>query len=930
MASQTSRSSFLIFSSLWATPNTILFHFRFNKPEFKPCFWTAFCILANNNMLESARLLPSRMVGQTISHYKIIDKLGAGGMGVVYKALDLKLERTVALKFLLTDVAVSDRDKERLLREARAASALDHPNIGVIYGLEESDDHQLFIVMGYYEGETLARKLSHGRIPIRESLDLAIQIASGLSAAHARNIIHRDIKPSNIIITNDEVAKIVDFGLARVIATPSMTQTGEVTGTVTYMSPEQTLGKPVDQRTDVWSLGVVMAEMFSGQNPFARDTASSVIFAILNQPPALAGAIPPDVQSIVYRALSKDPATRYPSCKELLADLQALPKFAEREVDGSAPTVSISSEEFEKYVERASTPSWAPGVPPKPARRVWLAAGAVFLILVGALFLVPSSRERIKAAFLPTNENHIAVLPFDNFGNNPDNEILAQGLMDSLTSRLSNLEVGQQSLWVVPASVVRSRKVTDPSAALRVLDATLVVKGSIEREDKYVRLTVNLINTKTLRQIGSAEVEDRAGDFGTLQNEAVSRLARLMGITITPEMLSATGGNVNPAAYESYLKALGYLQRYDKPGNLDLAIAALNDAVKADPQFAVAYAELANAYRMRYGRDPNPKWVEEAVANASRAAQMNSHVPAVYVTLARTHSMQAKYDLALQEFQQALQLDPHSADALEGLAGTYEQMGRIADAESTFKKSVALRPDFWGGYNSLGLFYTRRGKYADAIVQIQRVIELTPDNAPAYLNLAAVYLNMGDPNQNSAAEQALKKSIELSPSYPAYANLGLLYYNEKRYADSATMTEKALTFNDKDYRVWSNLVATYEWLKNDDKSALARDHELKLVEDVVKDQPQDATAQSELAGLYAKEKMREKALVRIQSALALSPDDPRVLVNVADAYEILGDRQNALRYVEKALQKGYPLEDLKSDPEDQTLLQDPKFRPNGK
>jgi serine/threonine-protein kinase len=322
--------------------------------------------------------------------------------------------------------------------------------------------------------------------------------------------------------------------------------------------------------------------------------------------------------------------------------------------------------------------------------------------------------------------------------------------------------------------------------------------------------------------------------------------------------------------------------------------------------------------------------MEEAAANASRAAQIDSHLPAVYVTLARTHAVQGKYDLALQEFQQALQLDSHSADALEGLAGTYERMGRIADSESTFKKAVALRPDFWGGYNTLGLFYTRRGKYADATAELQHVIELTPDNAPAYFNLAAVYLDMGDPKQFSAAEQALKKSIELSPSYPAYANLGLLYYNEKRYADSAAATEKALTFNDKDYRVWSNLLAAYEWLKKDDKAAAARERELKLVEEAVKSQPQDATAQSELAGLYAAQKMRDKALIRIQAALALSPDDPRVLVNVGDAYETLGDRPNAVRCVEKALRKGYPLDDMKSDPSLQNLLSDSNFRPNEK
>lgn len=870
-----------------------------------------------------------KVIGQTISHYRVIEKLGAGGMGMVYKALDLKLQRTVALKFLLTE-SVNDRDKEGLVREARAASALDHPNIGVIYGLEESEDHQLYIVMGYYEGETLAQRLARGPISVHDSIDLAVQIARGLSAAHARNIIHRDIKPSNIILTADNVAKIVDFGLARVIATPSMTQSGEISGTVIYMSPEQTLSKPLDQRTDIWALGVVMAEMLTGRNPFLRDTPSSVIFAILNEPPVLSGAIPPELQSIIYRELSKDPATRYQTTKGLLADLQALPSFAELAEGGAGLTASSLSNDLEKYVKQASTPSWVVSAPRKPVSRWWLAGAAVLVLLVAVPLLNSSIRERIAGVFFSSDERHIAVLPFDNIGNNPANEILAQGLMDSLTSRLSNLEVGKQSLWVVPASVVRGRKVEDPSAALRALDATLVVKGSIEREGQDLRLTVNLINTKTLRQIGSAEFEDRAGDFASLQDEAVSKLARLMGITITPEMLKATGGNVNPAAYESYLKALGYIQRYDKPGNLDSAIAALNDAVKADPQFAVAYAELADAYRMKNGLDPNPKWVDEAVANASHAAEIDSHIPAVYVTLARTHAMQAKYDLALQEFQKALQLDPHSGDAVEGLAGTYERMGRFAEAESTFKKSVALRPDFWGGYNSLALFYTRRGKNADAIAQFQHVIELTPDNASAYLNLAAVYLNMGDPQQFPAAEQALKKSIDLSPSYPAYANLGLLYYNEKRFGDAAAATEKALTFNDKDFHVWSNLLAAYEWLKNDDKATVAREREQKLVEDVVKDQPQDATAQSELAGLYAKQKLREKALTRIQTAVTLSPDDPRVLINVADAYETLGDRPNALLFVEKALQKGFPLEDLKSDPDQQALLQDPKFRPSGR
>jgi serine/threonine-protein kinase len=875
------------------------------------------------------------MLGQTISHYKITDKLGAGGMGVVYKALDCKLERTVALKFLPADVAVSDGDKENLLREARAASALDHPNIGVIYGLEESGDHQVYIVMGYYEGETLAQKLSRGPIPLRESLDLAIQITSGLSAAHARNIVHRDVKPSNIIVTKDHIAKIVDFGLARVVASSRATQSLQVSGTLPYMAPEQVLGEPIGQCSDVWALGVILVQMVTGSHPFLRENTAAMTFAILNQPPAALEVMPPLLQPIAYRALSKKPEHRYPGAKEMLAGLETARSQITATPMGTLGesatlTSAVSANELHAYVERASMPRWQTAAPQKPAfRRGFLAVGAAALLAAASL-LLPPVRERLAGLLMASRENHIAVLPFDNLGNDPANQAVTEGMMDSLTSKLSNLNVAQESLWVVPASVVRSRGVTDPSAAFRELGVTMVVKGSIQREGQNVHLTVNLIDTRKLRQIGSAALEDRAGDLAALQDDAVAHLARLMNINVTPAMLRATGGSVAPAAYEPYLKALGYKQRYDKPGMLELAITELNNAVHTDPKFALGYATLADIYRIRYALDPNPKWIEEATANASRAAQLDDHLPAVFVTLGRIHGMIGKHDLAVQEFQHALQLNPRDADALAGMAGAYERMGRFVDAEATFQKATALRPDFWDGYNMLGMFYTRRGKNAEAIAEFRRVIELTPDNAPAYLNLASVYLNMGDARFFTDAEQALNKSIGLSPSYPAYANLGLLYYNEKRYRDAAAMTEKALSFNDKDYRVWSNLVAAYEWLKENDKAAAAREQELKLVEDLVKLQPQDATAQSELAGLYAERKSHDKAMIRIQSALALSPDDPRVLVNVGFAYEKLGDRPNARRYVDKALQKGFPFDDLQSDPGLQDLLSDPNFRPQRK
>jgi serine/threonine-protein kinase len=868
----------------------------------------------------------SLAVGERIGEYQILGIVGAGGMGVVYRALDVKLERTVALKFLTGELSAGEKEKAQFLQEAKAASSLDHTNVGVIHGVEETEDGHLFIVMAFYEGETLSQRIRRGPLPVNQAVNIAIQMAQGLAEAHAHNVVHRDIKPSNVILTSQGVAKIVDFGLARVVSSATLTQSGGITGTIAYMSPEQAVGKRVDQRTDIWSLGVVLAEMLTGQNPFQRDTLPSIMLAIMGQPPAMMDGVPPELQPIIYRALSKDPESRYPSCAELLADLQQIHVEAGAPVgvDDSSPTRSVRPEEFRKFVEKASGSVWPLEGPRKQSRLGWIVAGVVLAAVLVAL-LIPSVRGRIANGLLARDEDHIAVLPFDNIGNDPANEAVAEGLMDSLTSKLSNLEVGKQSLWVVPASEVRRLKIEDPTAALRELGATLVVKGSVGRDDRGVHLTVNLINTKTLRQVGSAAVEDASGDFAAVQDEAVSRLARLMGIKVTADMLRATGGSVTPAAYESYLKALGYMQRYDKPGNLDQAIGELQNAVKTDARFALGFAGLGEAYSLKYLVDPNPKWIDEAAANCKHAAELDDHLPSVYATLGRIHSGAGQFDLAVQEFQRALDLNPRDADALVGMASTYEKAGRIPDAEATYKRAAAMRPDYWDGYNSLGLFYDRQQRYSESVAQLQKAIELTPDNSQAYFNLGAIYLDMGD-KYLADAETALKKSLSLNPSYPAYANLGVLYFSEKRYAEAAAMTEKALQLNGEDYRVWENLGADYEWQGQKDKAAAAYDRELEILEKETKLQSQDSQAQSALGNLYARKHLRDKAILRIRAALALAPTDSHVLVNVAEAYEMLGDRRQALSYIEQALKNGYPLDDLKQDMEAQGLLSDPDFK----
>ena len=859
------------------------------------------------------------MAGDRVGPYQILALIGSGGMGVVYRALDLKLQRKVALKVLPDEVIGSPSQKEQFLREGRTASSLDHPNIGIIHGIEETPDGRIFIVMAYYDGETLARKLMRGALPIEEATDTAIQIARGLQEAHSKAIVHRDIKPSNIILTHHNVAKIVDFGLAQVNSSSLSTQSLSTSGTIGYMSPEQTMGKPVDQRTDLWALGVVLAEMCTGRNPFQRDSATATILAILNESPQLPEELPLELRRIAYCALSKDAATRYASSQEVLGDLEA---FREEFASGARESQPRRpSARFKETIDRASVQMLGTAKGPGKKRRSLVWAASTFAVLL-AVLAVPSVRNRLFGSRL----EHVAVLPLENVGNNPANEAISQGLMESLTSRLSNLDVGQQSLWVVAASEVRRQKITDPGAARRELGATLAVTGNIQRDGQDVRLTVNLIDTKTLRQIGSAALESRAGDIASLQDEAVARLARLMHVNVTAAMLHDTGGRVTPAAYEDYLTALGFMQRYDKPGNLDSAISALEQAIRTDPRFALGYAALGQAYQLKYVVDPNPKWIEEASANCKRALELDNHLPAAYVTLGRIHTDSGQYDLAAQEFQHALDLNPREADALNGIGVSYQRASRTKDAEAAFKKAIALRDDDWVTYNALGLFYNTQGQYAQAIEQYERAAQLVPDNATVYSNMAASYLNMSDAKAIPKAEAALQKSIELSPSYPAYANLGILYSQQKRYQESAAATEKALQLNDQNYRVWENLAVAYERLGQKEKAAAARERELAVVEANAKVRPKDAVLQSFLGLLYAKKDRREDADRHLQAALALTGDDQDVLENVAEAYAQMGRHREAVQYLEKAVAKGYPMEDLKTNPAVESLLADPSFR----
>ena len=694
------------------------------------------------------------------------------------------------------------------------------------------------------------------------------------------------------------------------------------------MSPEQALGKITDQRTDIWSLGCTLAEMLTSRQPFQRESAGATVLAILNDAPLPMDEIPPDLLRIIYHALAKEPDTRYQTCAELLADLKDFRAHLER--SASSPKLPRSSSslsrELRLHKEQASRSTWRTTVVPTTHWQRWIVILGGVTALLAIISFVPPVRERLAQMGSP-KEEHIAVLPFDSPGNDASMESESEGLMDSMTDELSNLSTQQKSLWVIPSSVIRSRKITDASEAARELGATMVVRGSIQKNDQGIHLSVHLIDAKNLRQIGAASLDDPAGDIASLQTQAVSRLAQLMHINVSSDTLKNAAGNVAPASYESYLKALGLLQRYDKPGNLDAAITSLRSAVDADPRFAVGFAQLGEAYRIKYKIDKNLKWLDEATANCQRAVQIDNKLPAAWVTLARIHEANGNNDLALDEFQKAITLNPRSAEAISGLAGVYENTGHQKEAEENFQRAAALRPDYWDGYDELGLYYDRQNKFPQAIAQLKKAAELTPDNAQVYSNLGAVYVDAGDPKLLPEAEKALQKSISLTPSYPAYANLASLLYRQKRFEESAKMWEAALKLNDRDYLVWSYLANTYDAMKQTDKADAARDRMLAILEPFAKQRPQDALAQSHLATIYARKNRREDAETHIQTALALSPDDPSVIENAAVTYERLGERSKAIAMAEKVLTKGATLDWLRSDPDLTNVLKDPGFHP---
>ncbi|QNI33836.1 protein kinase [Alloacidobacterium dinghuense] len=863
-------------------------------------------------------LRKDNLVGQVLLHYQVTERLGEGGMGVVYRAVDLKLKRTVALKFLPASQAVREEVKERFMREALASSALDHTNIGTLYSVEETTDRQLFLVMACYEGPTLAQKMARGPMSADDSVAIALQACRGLSIAHKQGVVHRDIKPSNLIFNSQGVLKILDFGLAKLHGSPELTAPGSTLGTAAYMAPEQAMGNPADQRADLWSVGVVLYEMLKGRGLFNGSDLRSTIYAVVSKEPEPIPRLPGLLQEVLSKALQKDPERRYQTADEMIAALEAVRGIAFRLGSDDITLSRIGFDPTPKTTAKVQT----------PPRRRWLVSGLVALVLVAAAIGLWIHGRRAAAV---SSGKRIAALPLmavntENAADASSTQALADGLRSQLIAALVDRERDNQGLWIVPAAQLTAQHVTDPAGARRTFGADLAITGSLAVSGEQLRIVLSSVDTATSKVLASEVIEGTKANLPALSQKMARASTKMLGLKSGASSPAADPlAGLTPADANTYMASIGYLENWDKSANLDAAITGLEQVTKTAPNFALGFAALADCYRRRYETTKDIHALELADQNVSHAMQIRGDLPDVVLSLGEVRLLQGRYSEALSNFERVVTLDDRNDRAYRGLAKAYAATGLPDKAEETWQKAVALRPNSADAYTQLGLFELYRSNYAKAVVELRRALSLAPANARYMSNLGVALLYAGS---LAESRKVLQDSIRVEPNYAAYTNLGNLDLKQGRYAEAAADYENALEINKSDYHVWSNLAVAYSMTPG--QKERAKDgflHAATLCREALKANPNDAGMLSDLAMFVASEgDERQEPLVLIERALALAPQDTDVQFNAAETYESLGYRKEALDWVAKLITAGYPLDDINQSPVLADLVKDKRYQ----
>lgn len=858
------------------------------------------------------------MIGKSLGHYKILELLGMGGMGQVYRAHDTTLERDVAIKVLPEELGDDPDRLARLEREAKLLAALNHPNVATIHSLEEADGTR-FLVMELVKGETLAQRLAQGPLALADGLEISSQIAHGLEAAHDEGILHRDLKPANVMVSDQGGVKVLDFGLAKPLSgtagstslTEASTQGAPLTaagtrlGTAPYMSPEQVRGQLLDERSDIWAFGCLLYEVLAGEHTFARKTMPDTWAAVLEHEPdwsKLPSRTPEAIRGLIARCLQKEPHRRLRDIGDARLEIESV--LDSMRQAGGVPSVAA------------------------PRSRSRLVAGlglaAILSVVVAVFGLVynwPSTDptggdfggRAATEAFDPAKWI-IAVVPTA-MGGTDDKEITAlnEGLALTLTSRLARLS-REHGLQVIPSSMLREESIDSLAEANSLLGVTLAIGFVTRQVGDRIRVTANLVDVPNVRQLDAETIEANADDLIELEERVAVAVLRMLQVELLPmERQSFDIGTQDGLAYDLFLRGQGYLGDFNEPLKVEAAIELFEQALGADPTYARARAGLGEALWRRYGHTNERRWIDRAIEECRRAVRLDALEAMGYVCLGTLYQGTGRPELAIAEFAHATSLDPSLDAAYRGLAAAYEAQAKLELAEATYKEAIRARPHYWAGHSWLASFYLNQGRIDEAIAGFEEVIRLAPDGYRGYSNLGATYYYA---ERWDDAESAFDRALEINPEDEvALSNLGTLQFFLGRYAEAARTFERARDLDDTEYWIWGNLADAYYWSGGErEQAAPAYRRAIALAAERLKVNASDTEVLIEVAFYHVMLGENAAARQHISEALALAPTDVDVQLVAAQVEQRLGDSNAALDHLEAAIAAGYPLAEIKVDP----------------